>query len=125
MTENEIAKTDMENIQKKVLGCIGLASRARKCIFGTEMCVEYMRKDKGCLLIVAYGISENTKKKLVKTATYHKIPYYISDIDKSILAHSAGKISDTSAILITDKNFTAIIQNLNVEIHITDTEVLD
>ena len=112
-------------VQEKILGAVGLAAKARKLTTGTEMCVEYMRAGKGKLLIAASDISENTRKKLVKTATYHKIPYMLSDIKKAHLSKAIGKISESSAILLTDEGFVKIIQKLGQKIYTTDTEVLD
>lgn len=122
---NGFSNTELNNeLEKKLLGAVGLAARARKCITGTEICVDYMRAGKGKLLVVASDISENTRKKLVKTAVFHKIPYTEPGIDKGSLAKAAGKKSDAAAVLINDSGFVKIIENLNVEIHITDTEVL-
>lgn len=122
---NDCLNKDSQNeLAKKILGAVGLAARARKCFTGTEICVDYMRAGKGKLLVVASDISENTRKKLVKTAVFHKIPYTEPGIDKGSLANAVGKKSDAAAILIIDSGFVKIIENLNVEIHTTDTEVL-
>ena len=121
---NNMSKDMTNEITAKISGAVGLAARARKCVTGTEICVEYMRAGKGKLLVIAQDISDNTRKKLVKTAVYHKIPYTEPNIDKSSLANSVGKKSDTSAVLLCDSGFVKIIENLGVKIHITDTEVL-
>ena len=112
------------DVKQRILGAVGLASKARKCMTGTDICVELMRADKGKLLLVADNISDNTRKKLVKTAVFHKIPYADTGIDKGELAKAAGKKSDAAAVLFTDSGFVKIIENLGVKIHITDTEVL-
>lgn len=117
---------NIENeVIKKTLGAIGLAAKVRKLMAGTELCVDYMRSGKGKLLIVASDISQNTRKKLVKTASFHKIPYTEPGVEKGSLAHAVGKKSDAACVLLNDSGFAKIIENLNVEIHITDTEVLD
>ena len=113
-----------DEIGKKLLGAVGLAARARKCLTGTEICVDYMRAGKGKLLVVASDVSANTKKLLIKTAVFHKIPYTEPGVDKEKLAHAVGKKSNAAAVLVTDSGFVKIIENLNVEIHTTDTEVL-
>lgn len=123
MTAKEI---NCDNTAKqKLLGAIGLAARARKCIVGTTLCVESMRAEKGELLICGSDVSDNTKSKLVKTAVFHKIPYILPDVKKEDLSRFAGKKSDTAAILLTDGGFVKIIEKLGIEIHTTDTEVLD
>lgn len=116
---------DSQNTENKLLGAVGLAARARKCIVGTEICVETMRKNKGFLLVVAGGISENTEKKLVKTAIFHKIPYTKINAEKDELARAVGKKSNAAAVLIIDNGFVNIIKKLGIEIHTTDTEVLE
>lgn len=123
MRANEVCS---ENEQvKKLLGAIGLATKARKIISGTELCVESMRAGKGELLIIASDVSENTRNKLTKTAAFHKIPYMLAEIEKAQLSKAAGKISDSASILLTDKGFVKIIEKLGAEIYTTDTEVLD
>ncbi len=122
MSKLEVQDTQ---VNLKLFGAVGLAAKARKCLIGTEICVESMRANKGKLLLVASDISDNTKKKLVKTAIFHKIPYAFVNCSKGELAHAAGKMSDAAAILFNDEGFAKIIEKLDIEIHITDTEVLD
>ena len=115
-------KTDV-GVSAKILGAVGLAVRARACVVGTTLCVEKMRADKGALLIVAKDISDNTRKRLIGTARFHRIPYVLGDFPKASLAHTAGKKSDTAAVLLTDKSFGTIVENTGIEIHTTNTEV--
>ncbi len=122
---NTDAATEMNAVKQKLLGAVGLAAKARKCVFGTTLCVETMRGDKGELLICASDVSENTRARLTKTARFHKIPYTIPGVTKEELTKFAGKKSDTAAILLTDKGFVKIIEKLGIEIHTTDTEVLE
>lgn len=110
-------------VSAKILGAVGLAVRARACVVGTTLCVEKMRADKGALLIVAKDISDNTRKRLIGTARFHRIPYVLGDFPKASLAHTVGKKSDTAAVLLTDKSFGTIVENTGIEIHTTNTEV--
>lgn len=112
-------------VNEKIWGAIGLATKARKCLIGTGLCVESMRANKGKLLLIASDVSDNTRKRLVKTAQFHKIPYTFVDSNKGQLSHIVGKSGDCAAILLTDDGFAKIIEKLDVKIHITDTEVLD
>ena len=111
-------------VREKILGAIGLALKARKCVTGTEMCVERIRTGRGTLLIVASDVSSNTYKRLTDAACAHKIPFVTADVSKRSLADIAGKKSDTAAVLFIDEGFANIIRKLDVEIHTTNTEVL-
>ncbi len=126
--EEEVFKQDKisdELICERILGAVGLARKAGKCATGTSVCVDYMRADKGKLLIIADDISENTLARLVNTAKYHGIPYINTGIRKAFLAKRLGKTSDTAAVLLLDEGFVKIIEKLGIEIHTTYTEVLD
>ena len=107
----------------RLLGAVGLAVRARACVVGTTLSVEKMRADKGELLLVACDISDNTRKRLIGTAEFHHIPYVLGDFSKASLAHTAGKKSDTAAVLFLDKSFCKIVEKTGVKIHTTNTEV--
>ena len=120
-----MSEMSKELVASRILGAVGLASRAGKCAFGTEICVDMMRAGKGKLLLVASDISDNSHKKLVKTATYHKTPYMLTELCMSEISHAAGKKSNSAAILLTDSGFVKIIEKLGVKIYTTDMEVLD
>lgn len=112
-------------VPERILGAVGLAVKARACVVGTTLSVEKMRADKGELLIVADDISENARKRLVGTAEFHHIPYVLGSFSKALLAHAAGKKSDTAAVLFIDQSFVKIIEKTGVKIHTTNTEVPD
>ncbi|HOZ54716.1 MAG TPA: ribosomal L7Ae/L30e/S12e/Gadd45 family protein [Clostridia bacterium] len=50
----------------KVLGLVGLATRAGKVIFGTDACVEGIEKNKIKLIILTNDASERLKNKFIK-----------------------------------------------------------
>lgn len=115
----------LPDIQQKLLGAVGLATRARGCIIGTTLCVDTMRAGKGHLLLVAGDVSENTRKRLIKTAEFHKIPYAETTLEKQMLAHAAGKKADAASVLFTEPGFVKIVEKYGIKIHTTNTEVLD
>lgn len=124
-TEKRSSDLSPEMLRGRILGAVGLAVKARGCLIGTNASVDAMREGKGFLLIPASDISDNTKKRLVGTAEYHNIPYLHAPVTKSDLMHAVGKTSDTAAVLFTDRGFVKIIEKLGMEIHTTNTEVLN
>lgn len=123
MSEREIPSPEL--VRRKLLGAVGLAAKARRCVAGTQLCVETMRSDKGVLLAAARDISDNTKKRLFGAALAHRIPFVLPDVTKAELAHAAGKKADAAAVLFMDEGFVKIIDKLGMEIHTTNTEVLN
>ena len=87
----------------KVYGMLGLASRARKVVSGTDAVIETINKREAELVIIAQDASEKT----IKNMKYHcekndvEIVIYgtIDELSKSI-----GK-NNRAIIAIIDKNF--------------------
>ena len=59
---------------KKILGLIGLAARARKVCFGADSVELQIRKKKVQLVIVAEEASKRTKEKFQKICQEQEIP---------------------------------------------------
>lgn len=125
MTQMRLCSDFPDPAKQKLLGAVGLAAKARGLVAGSAPCVDKMRADKGYLLVAAEDISENTKKRLIGTASFHHIPYLIPGVSKKMLAHAAGRKSDAAAVLFTDAGFVKIIEKLVTAIHTTNTEVLN
>ena len=82
---------------------IGLAIKARKCVTGADLCLEYIKKDKVRLLFIASDCTENTKKKEVSAAEKKSLePFYTFSMNQ--LGDITGK-EEISVIAITDYNF--------------------
>ena len=62
---------------KRILGLIGLAARARKICFGADSVEEKIKKKKVFLTIVATDSSDRTKEKFKKLSEEYKIPIII------------------------------------------------
>ena len=63
--------------KNKILGYLGLATRAGKSVSG-EFCVEKSVKQKRAkLVIVSEEASDNSRKKFQSMCTYYKVPLYI------------------------------------------------
>lgn len=61
----------------KILGLLGLASRARKITFGSDATLQDIQKHKVKLVVVAEDASERTKKRFIEAASIANIPIII------------------------------------------------
>lgn len=82
----------------KVLGLLGLATKAGKIIFGTDACIEGIEKNKIKLIIIATDASDRLKDKFVKLC---------SNKNNQIKLIIFGTINEISAS--TGKNNKAVI----------------
>ena len=98
----------MEN--KKILGLIGLAARARKISFGADSVELQAQKRKVYLIILAQNSSERTKEKFRKISKEKKVPIIITETIET-LSKAIGK--NNKAILgIEDINLSKEIQKI-------------
>lgn len=95
----------------KVLGLIGLASRARNICFGADSVEEYIKKGKIKLVIVAEDASDRTKEKFKKLCNEYEIQIII-DGKIEELSKAIGK-SNKAIIGVKDINIAKGIMNLN------------
>ena len=97
----------------KIYGTLGLAMRAGKVAYGTDMCIETIKKDEAYLLILAEDLSDNTKEKLLKIAESYHISIVIFGKIATI-SHSIGK-ENKGVITILDDGFAKkILQMVNI-----------
>lgn len=87
----------------KIYSMLGLAMKAGKVAFGSDMCEEKIKKGTVSLLIIAEDLSDNTKDKFIKLANLNNINYIIfGEID--LLSNSIGKINK-GIIAVLDVGF--------------------
>lgn len=91
-------------MEKKTLGVIGLAARARGIAIGTNNVLEAVRGKKAKLVLIASDVSENTKKSLFDKSKYYSVNAEQIDITAQELGRAVGH-SNTAAIAFTDANF--------------------
>ena len=99
----------MEN--KKILGLIGLAARARKICFGADSVEEQIKKKKVYLVIVATDSSDRTKEKFKKLCEENRITIIVYE-QIEILSKSIGK-SNKAIIGIEEQNIAKEIIKIN------------
>ncbi len=96
---------------KRILGLIGLAARARKICFGADSVEEQIKKKKVFLIIVATNSSNRTKEKFRKLSEEYKIPIIIQG-EIETLSKAIGK-SNKAIIGIEEQNIANEIEKIN------------
>lgn len=95
---------------KKILGLIGLATRARKICFGADSVEQEIKKKKVYLVVIANDASDRTKDKFNKLCEEYKIPIIIEG-EIEILSKAIGK-SNKAIIGIEESNLANEIQKI-------------
>lgn len=97
-------------INKKILGLIGLAARARKICFGADSVEEKTKKNKVKIMIIAEDASNRTKEKFIKLAENNNIKFIIlSNIEN--LSKAIGK-ENKAIIGVEDINLANEIKKI-------------
>lgn len=96
---------------KRILGLIGLAARARKICFGADSVEEQIKKRKVFLIIVATNSSDRTKEKFRKLSEEYKISIIIQG-EIETLSKAIGK-SNKAIIGIEEQNIANEIEKIN------------
>ena len=114
---------ELEKVKERLVSAFGLAMRARKCVTGTEMCVENIRNEKAKLVVAANDLSSNTVKRLCDSCTFHNVEILFVDFNKMELGTRLGKKNGTSCAAMLDDGFVNICRKLYGEVHTENTEV--
>ena len=94
----------------RILGSIGLCSKAGKLIFGVPMIIEAMQKGKKIYLVLEAGdTSDNTHKKITDKCSFYGVEKIRLEVDGETLASAVGKSSSLAAVAITDEGFFKMI----------------
>ena len=100
----------MKNDFKSLLGALGLASRARKLTFGTELTCEAGYKGSLKLVVLSKEASQNTLKKVNRCCTENDIPAFIIDIGAEELSQAVGKRKPIMTLGVIDSEFKNLVQ---------------
>ena len=101
-----------EDKSEKLLSLLGFAARARRLVFGTELCRTAARTGQISLAIISSDASQNTKKRVVDACKYYGCDVCQSAVPSSILASRLGKSGVTAVVGLSDHNFIAGITAL-------------
>ena len=98
--------------EKKLLGLLGFAARARRLVCGTDLCRDAVRQGKVLLVLAASDASPNTVKRIVDACKYYKTDFCQVPVSSDILSSQIGKASSIAVIGVTDANFVSGITAL-------------
>jgi ribosomal protein L7Ae-like RNA K-turn-binding protein len=94
----------------RILGSLGLCSKAGKLIYGVPMIIEAMQKGKRVFLVIEAGdTSNNTHKKISDKCNFYQVEKIQLDVDGGTLASAVGKSSTLAAVAITDEGFYTMV----------------
>jgi len=105
MTDNAYFHRLRPDTEKKLLGLLGFAARARKLICGTDLCRDAVRCGRLPLVLVASDASENTRKRIQDACKYYETDLCEVSIPISVLSKQIGKTASIAVIGVTDMNF--------------------
>lgn len=86
----------------KLAGLLGMATRARKVLFG-ETAFESLSSKQASLLLISDDASERTQKKLVNRAEYYNVEFEV--VDDLLLNQATGNATRKYALII-DEGFS-------------------
>ena len=102
-----------KNESTKLLGLLGLCARAGRLVCGTPMICESLKAKKEILMVImAEGVSENTRKRLSDRCGFYGVRLEIAKVTTAELAHALGKSGELAAVGVTDPNFAAGLEKL-------------
>ena len=101
-----------EDRSEKLLSLLGFAARARRLVFGTELCRTAARAGQISLVVIAADASQNTKKRIIDACKYYGCDVCQSAVPSAILASRLGKSGVTAVVGLNDHNFIAGITAL-------------
>lgn len=100
--------------EERLLGYLGLATRARKLVTGYNTCLEMIPRGKLKLIILAEDVGEKTKKKFEQKCESYEIEIRVG-LDANSMSSACGK-SNKGIFGITDQGFAdSIIKLLDKE----------
>ena len=88
---------------------LGLATRARKVVTGTESVIRALRAKTLHLVVLASDASENTRKKIRDKSSFYATPV-LETMTSEEMSHAIGK-HDIKALGLTDPGFSKALVN--------------
>lgn len=98
---------------ERIVRLLGLAAKAGKLVYGTDMVCEGLRAKKRILLVVESGdSSENTHKKISDKCSYYGVKHIRLSTDTEGLGAALGKRGGLAAVGVVDASFASGIATL-------------
>lgn len=110
---NEEKKIIVHKVHSKFHQTLGLATRARKTVFGEDLIITELENGKVSLLIFSSLISKNSYEKYKFYAEKNNVAYYVVEDAYEISAH-VGK-ANIRAVAIVDKGFASLLKGNVIE----------
>ena len=100
-----------EEREKRLLLTAGLAARARRAVFGTDMICDGLRAGQILFVLEASDTSDNTHKRLADKTAYYEVPLCRVGASCEALALAFGKRNgQIAAVGITDSGIIRAMQ---------------
>ena len=94
--------------EDKILGYLGLATKAGKLVSGEFMTVKAVKDGRARIVLVAADASDNTKKMFSNMCEFYHVPMYTL-CNKEQLGHAMGK-QFRASLAVLDDGFAKAIQ---------------
>ncbi len=105
----------MADAMQRLRGMLGFAMRAGKLIIGTEIvCASMSNKHKPKIVVVSFGASDGTKKKISYKCEFYNIKMVQINISTDELGRLLGKTYSPAVIGIMDEGFANEIEKLSI-----------
>ena len=108
----------MNEIERKALGLLGFAVRARAAAIGVPLVCEALKKahngtkNKRFIVLEAADTSPNTHKRITDRTAYYGVPLQRLCLDAAALGAAVGKTACVGAVAVLDENLAAAIAAL-------------
>jgi len=122
MGERDNFHTLREGAEKKLLGLLGFAARARKLISGADLCRDSIRRGQLPLVLVASDAAPNTLKRIKDACSYYDTDMCQVPIPSAVLSKQIGKTGAIAVIGVTDANFISGITALFCDTQISPSK---
>lgn len=97
---------------ERIVRLLGLAAKAGKLVYGTDMVCEGLRAKKRILLVVESGdSSENTHKKITDKCAYYGVKHVRLSLDTERFGAALGKRGGLAAVGVLDASFASGIES--------------
>lgn len=108
-------------MSENLLKTVGLAARARKITFGSDMTAEGIKSGKVKLVLITTDASANSEKKILRCCEENGIAVFRIPMGSGELAVALGKNKPLVTVGITDDNLAIPVRNKLLEL---DSKIL-
>ncbi len=98
--------------EKRLLGLLGFAARARRLICGADLCRDAVRRGIADLVLVSSDASANTLKRISDACKYYETELCLAGLDSAALSKQIGKTGQIAVIGVCDASFARGIRAL-------------